>query len=205
MVKADRLLGHYQRLDSAVEAWPIGLKYAVALSLSLPACLIQRWWSTLASLGLTLLLLRVAGLRPSRAWTLPPVFLGLIAALVLVHGLTDGWIAGLVVAGDLALALFAARLVVMTTPAPQLIDALVALTRPLARFGFPGQRFGLAVLVMVRSVPHLAGCLALVREAAAARGLQRRLGPQLNQVVVRAVGYAQATGDAMAARGLDEA
>ncbi|MDR1386079.1 MAG: hypothetical protein LBJ44_00510 [Propionibacteriaceae bacterium] len=204
MAKADRLLGVYQPAGSAIEAWPIPLKYAVALALSLPACLLQRWWLTLACLALALALTRAAGLRPGRAWALPPVFLGLIVVLALVHALTDGWLIGLVVVGNLALALYAARLVVMTTSAPRLIDALVRAVGPLARFGFPGRRFGWAVLVMVRSVPYLAGSLAAVREAALARGLRGRLGPQISQVVVRAVGYAQATGDAMAARGLEE-
>jgi biotin transport system permease protein len=109
-----------------------------------------------------------------------------------------------VIAANLVVALWAARLVTMTTPAPVLVDALVTVTRPLRRIGFPAERFGLAVHVMLRSVPYLSGALAGARQAAAARGLRGQLGRQAAQVAVRAVGYAQATGDAMTARGLGD-
>jgi biotin transport system permease protein len=102
------------------------------------------------------------------------------------------------------LALWVSRLVVMTTPAPVLIDALIQATRPLARFGFKPERFGLAVLVMLRSIPYLAGSFEQAGQAVQARGLRGLWGSRATQVVVRAVAYAVRTGDAMAARGLGD-
>ena len=53
-------------------------------------------------------------------------------------------------------------------------------------------------------VPFLAGAFYDVRDAARARGLERHWVARLSPVVVRAVGFAQATGEALAARGLGE-
>jgi biotin transport system permease protein len=87
---------------------------------------------------------------------------------------------------------------------PVLLDAVVAAARPLRWVGLSPERFGLAVSVMLRSVPYLAGAFGDVRDAARARGLERNPMAHLTPVVVRAVGYAQATGDALAARGLGD-
>ena len=55
-----------------------------------------------------------------------------------------------------------------------------------------------------RSLPHLLGSFAEVRDAATARGLRRNPVTYVTPVVVRTVAYAHATGDALAARGLGE-
>jgi biotin transport system permease protein len=57
---------------------------------------------------------------------------------------------------------------------------------------------------MVRSLPHLLGAFDEVRDAATARGIRRSPVAYVAPVVVRAVAYAHATGDALAARGLGE-
>jgi biotin transport system permease protein len=206
MAKSDRWLGLFQPVGSAIEGWPVGAKYAVLLALTLPTFIVQRWWLTLVALAAVVILLLVARLGVRRGLGLPPGLLILVAVLAGFHAVTDNWLLGLVVVGNLILAIWAARLVTMTTPSPILVDALVALTRPLRRLHFPSERFGLAVLIMVRSIPYLSGALSTARQAAAARGLRGQVGRQVTQVVVGAVGYAQATGDAMTARGLgDEA
>jgi biotin transport system permease protein len=63
---------------------------------------------------------------------------------------------------------------------------------------------GLAIAVMVRSVPLLLDTFDQVRQAAQARGRDRNLFALITPVVVRAVGQAQAVGAALAARGLGE-
>ena len=57
---------------------------------------------------------------------------------------------------------------------------------------------------MVRSVPMLLDSFDQVRQAARARGQERNLMLLVAPVVVRAVGFAHATGAALAARGLGE-
>jgi biotin transport system permease protein len=191
-------------MGSALESWPVGCKYVALLAVALPAFVVRQWPVTLAGLVLTVILLLSARLGWRRGLGVAPGFLILLAVVWGVNAWSNSWLAGAVIVGNLTLALWASRLVVMTTPAPVLIDALVGLTRPLARWGFRPERFGLAVLIMVRSIPYLAGAFATIREAVRARGLRGRLGAQATQVVIRAVGYAQATGDAMTARGLGD-
>jgi biotin transport system permease protein len=204
MADADRWLGTHRPLGSAVESWPVGLKYAVLLAVTLPCFIVQRWWLTAAGLAAAAGLLLAAGLGVRRALRLTPGLVGLVVVLAGVQTWLGDWRSGLVIGANLVVALWAARLLTMTTPAPVLVDALVAVTRPLGRVGFNPERFGLAVHIMLRSVPYLSGALAGVRQAAAARGLRGQLARQVTQVVVRAVGYAQATGDAMTARGLGD-
>ena len=92
----------------------------------------------------------------------------------------------------------------ITTPMPVLIDALVTATRPLARFGASPERFGLAVAVLVRSIPYVIASFGEVRDAARARGLDRNPLASVTPVVIQAVAYARTTGDALMARGLGD-
>jgi biotin transport system permease protein len=201
---ADRVFGTYHPLGSAIERWPVAAKYAALLALALPAFVIRAWPVTMGCLVLTATLLLAARITPRRALGLSPGFLVLLAFVFAVNWWTDTWLWGLILAGNLTLALWVSRLVTMTTPAPTLVDALITATGPLRRFGFKPERFGLAVLLMLRSIPYLAGSWSAVREAVRARGLRGQVGAQATQVVIRAVAYAQATGDAMAARGLGD-
>ena len=61
-----------------------------------------------------------------------------------------------------------------------------------------------AVLTFAYCGKILTGAFLDVRDAARARGLERHWVARLSPVVVRAVGFAQATGEALAARGLGE-
>ena len=201
---ADRLFGTYRPRGSAVEGWPVGVKYAALVSLGLPAFVARAWPVTLAALVMVATLLLAARLGARRALGLPLAFLVLLAVVAGVNAWTSGPVVGAVMVGNLTLAVWVSRLVVMTTPVPVLIDALVRATRPLARFGFKPERFGLTVLVMLRSIPYLAASFEQVGQAVAARGLRGQWGPRATQVVVRAVAYAARTGDAMAARGLGD-
>jgi biotin transport system permease protein len=201
---ADRVFGTYQPLGSAIERWPVGVKYVALVALALPAFIARQWPVTLVCLALTVTLLLLARIAARRALGISPGFAFLLLFVFGVNWWTDSWLWGLILAGNLTLALWVSRLVTMTTPAPTLVDALITATGPLRRLGFKPERFGLAVLVMLRSIPYLAGSWSAVREAIRARGLRGQLGPQATQVVIRAVAYAQATGDAMAARGLGD-
>ena len=109
------------------------------------------------------------------------------------------------VAGTTLVALYAFRIVLLTTPMPALIDALVAFVTPLRRFGVDPERVGIAVAVLVRSVPYVVASFGDVRDAARARGLQRNPLASVTPVVIAAVAYARTTGDALMARGLGDA
>ena len=169
----------------------------------------------------------------SRTRTLVRVVLGLALLLVLLaaaaarigprawwHSLRPAsWILGLLAAYHLLLrrdpamaaevlltvvtALLATRVLLETTPLPELLDGLVRLLSPLRLMGADPERIGLAIQIMLRSIPFLTGVLDDLRDAAAARGT--RLGPVglAAPLVISAVAHGQRTGEALAARGLD--
>ena len=118
----------------------------------------------------------------------------LLATLAGYHVLSGNWASAVTAPGAVLIAVYAGRLLTLTTPGPQLLDALVAAARPLRRVGVDPEALALAVALMVRSVPYLLGSFADVRAAAKARGLERNLHALVTPVVVGAVAYGQATG-----------
>lgn len=146
----------------------------------------------------------VAGLPWSRLWRavrMMVVFLALIAAYQWwQHG---PWVAWQVVAAIVATVL-ASNILTATTPVDELLDGLSAIVKPLQRFGADPERFSLTVALMLRSIPFVLGAFIDVRDAARARGLERNLLARSLPVVIATVGYARATGEALAARGLGD-
>ncbi len=127
------------------------------------------------------------------------VFLVLIAAYQWwQHGAMTAW---QVVAAIVATVL-ASNILTATTPVDELLDGLAALVKPLERLGADPERFSLTVALMLRSIPFVIGAFSDVRDAARARGLERNLLARSLPVVIATVGYARATGEALAARGL---
>lgn len=195
------IFGRYRPRGVVAERWAVGWKYLGWLAIVLPALIAQRWWMTAGCLALTLALvawnrLGWRELRPS--WGIV-IFFGVIIAYQAAIG---QWLAGLILAGNLLTALWGVRLILMTTASADLLDALVRAAQPLGWFGWSPARFGLTVLIVIRSVPYLAGAFARVGQAAAARGWRANPARQITVTVVQAVSYAQATAEALGARGL---
>ena len=202
MRSTDALFGLYRPGTSPWHRAGVGRKYLVVLVLTLPALIVQQPWLTAVALLAATGCLLGTGL-PARSTLTVGWGLGiLLAVLAGFQVLVGQYAAAFVVPGNLLLAVLAARLIIVSTPASVLIDALVGAA---GRIPFvDGERFGLAVGIMLRSVPFLTGAFLDVRDAARARGLERHWVARLSPVVVRAVGFAQATGEALAARGLGE-
>ena len=159
---------------------------------------------SLGLMAVAVLVLLSSGVNRRRAFVVPAV-LWVMSALVAMHPLFFGnpWDALITVTNMIA-ALFMSRVLTRTTPAMDLVAALVTLARPLDWVGIGAERFGLTAMVMLRSVPYLADSFGRVSQAARARGLERNLYAQVTPVVVDAVHYAHRTADAMVARGLGD-
>ncbi len=204
MKGADELFGTYQPAGSRLEALAVGWKYALLLGLTIPAIAVGQWWFSLVSMAVTLTILLRARVGLRRAVTLGRSMIVVCILIVAVQALAGQAVAGIVVVANLVLALYATRLLTLTTPIPELVDGIAIASRPLRLFHVDPDRIALAVAVMVRSLPHLLGAFDEVRDAATARGIRRNPVAYVAPVVVRAVAYAHATGDALAARGLGE-
>ena len=195
---------------SLIHRTPLALKAALLFAVAV-LCLASPLISvmvgaltTTATLVLVVAAHCVAGLSWQRMWRavrMMLIFLVLIAAYQWwQHGALTAW---QVIAAIVATVL-ASNVLTATTPVDELLDGLAALVRPLQRFGADPERFSLTVALMLRSIPFVIGAFADVRDAARARGLERNLLARSLPVVIATVGYARATGEALAARGLGD-
>lgn len=183
---------------------PVGWKYLLLLVLTVPVLVVAQPVPSAAALAASAALLATARVGRRLAFSLPLALWVLLAVLAGYQVLVGHPGLALVVSANLVTAIYASRLLTLTTPGPVLIDALVTALRPLRWVGVDPERVGLAVAIMVRSVPLLLDTFDQVRQAARARGRERNLFALVTPVVVRAVGQAQAVGAALAARGLGE-
>lgn len=197
-------LGSYLPGDSVLHRAPAGLKLAV-LAVGLLVLGVFRSPLTVAVAAVLTLAAGLATRLGARVlWAqVRPVLL--VAAIV---GALQVWLAGPltagVVVGWLIVAVLAAGLVTVTTPLTAILDAVVAVTRPLRRVGVDPERVALVLALAVRSVPVVAGLARDVQEARLARGAGRSVRAFAVPLVIRTVRYADRLGEALAARGVDD-
>ncbi len=203
MNAARALLGIHVPGTTVWHRMGVGGKYLVFLGLTIPA-VFGPPSLVVGALVVTLALLATTRAPLRLAWGMP---LGLVVLFALVagyHVIFGNPVMAVKVVGTTLTALYASRIVLITTPMPALVDALVAAVGPLRRFGANPERFGLAVAVLVRSIPYVIASFGEVRDAARARGLDRNPLASVTPVVIQAVAYARTTGDALMARGLGD-
>lgn len=198
------LLGLHQPGQGWLFRLGAGWKYLLLLALSLPALILQVWPVTLGLLILAIALLASSGIGPLRALRLGWMMWLILGALAAYQLAVLNPRAAVVVPGNLLLAILAARLLTLTTPTPELLDALTAALRPLRFVGLSPSRIALAVALMIRSIPYLLGLFDDARDAARARGAERNVVALLMPMVLGSVAHAERTGEALAARGLGE-
>jgi biotin transport system permease protein len=190
--------------ESVVHRAPAGLKLAV-LAVGLLALSLFRSWGTVAAAALVTVSAGLAGgLGPRVLWAqIRPVLL--VSAVV---GALQLWLVGpvqaAVVVGWLLVAVLAAGVVTVTTPLTDILDAVVAATRPLRRLGVDPERVALVLALAVRSVPVVVGLAREVQQARTARGAGRSVRAFAVPLVIRTVRYADRLGEALAARGVDD-
>ncbi len=198
------VLGFHEPGDGWLFRLPVGLKYLLMLAVVFPPLMVVRVPVTLVALLLVLLFLATSGIRPGRALRLGWMMWGILAMLALFHLVTLAPMSAVVRPGNLLVAILGARMLTLTTPTPELMDALVRVLRPLRPLGVNPDQIALAVALMIRSIPYLLGTVDDARMAARARGLERNPARLLMPVVIGAVAYAERSGEALAARGIGE-
>lgn len=131
-----------------------------------------------------------------------------LVPVLLVVGLLQAWVAGpttaAVVVGGIAALVVLATAVTLTTRTTELVDALVAVLRPLRRVGVDPDRVALLLAVSIRSVTVVGRIAQEIREAQRARGV--RASPRAYGVplVIRSLRHAEQLGEALVARGVDD-
>lgn len=117
---------------------------------------------------------------------------------------TAGPSRAVVVVGQLLVLVLLAALVTLTTRVSAMLDAFEAALRPGRRLGVSPTRVALVLALTVRCIPLVAQTYAEAREAQRARGLEWSPTALAVPLVVRLLKKADAMGDALAARGLDD-
>ncbi|MGH9250057.1 MAG: energy-coupling factor transporter transmembrane component T family protein [Acidimicrobiales bacterium] len=153
--------------------------------------------------GVTVLLYVSAGLAYALPAQVRPLR-WLVVGLVALQALTAGWTAAVTVTGRLVVAIVLAGLITLTTRVVDLLDVFERVLRPLRRVGVDSERVALVLALAIRAVPVVAGMAAELREAQRARGVRASVRAYAVPLVVRTLRHADALGEALVARGLDD-
>jgi biotin transport system permease protein len=190
--------------SSMVHRAPAGVKLLLLLAAGVVAVLLDRPWQVLAALGLVLVLYGAADLplRVIARQLRPLLWIGGFTAVF--HVLVNGWQRAFVVVGVLTALVLLAALVTLTTRTTDLVDAVVAGCRPMRVVGVDPARIGLVIALGIRCVPVVVALAEEVRDAQRARGLTASPRAFAVPLLVRSLRHADALGEALTARGLDD-
>ncbi|MFQ6392566.1 energy-coupling factor transporter transmembrane component T family protein [Nocardia sp. KC 131] len=199
------MIGVYRPGDSLLHRMPAGLKLSLLIVSIVAATVFARTPLSVGIVGLAAAgLFAVAGIP----WKVVVAQLRPMVWMLLIIAAFQVWITSparaVVVCGVLLISVALAALVTLTTRVTDMLDAVTRALGPLRRVGVDPERVGLLLALAIRCVPLLTGIVHDVAEARRARGLQWSMTALVTPVLVRALRTADAMGDALAARGVDD-
>lgn len=145
----------------------------------------------------------LARLGPRALWSQVRPLRWFVPCVVAVQWATLGPLAACVLTTRLVALVALAGLVTATTPTSLLLAALERALGPLRRV-LDAERAALVLALAVRSVPVLTALAGTVRDAQRARGREHDVRALAVPLVVGALRQADALGEALRARGLDD-
>jgi len=166
--------------------------------------LLDKGWQVGVALLAVLALYLVAGISVPAAVAQTRPLLWVAAFVGAFHVIVSGWERAFVVVGVLAALVLLAGLVTLTTRTTDMVDAVVTACRPLRYVGANPERIGLLLALGVRSVPVVVALAEQVRDAQRARGLTASPRAFAVPLIVRSLRHADALGEALVARGVDD-
>jgi biotin transport system permease protein len=197
-------IGVYRPGQSVVHRAPAGLKLLLLVAAGAAAFLVDGLpvlgAAALGVLGLYVL----AGLGPRVVWSQLRPLVWLVLGFGALHGLLNGWRPAVLVVGTIVVLVLMAGLVSTTTRTTALVDAMVSVLRPLRPLGVDPDRVALVLGLSVRAVPVVAGIAGEVRDAQRARGVRADVRTFGAPFLIRSLRHADALGDALRARGVDD-
>jgi len=197
--------GLYHPGSSPLHRAPAGGKLiAAALTILVFTLWIRQPWQVLPAAALTVLAYAIARIPARLAAVQLRPLVWMLSIVAVFQVLVAGWERAVVICGSLLVAVALAALVTLTTRTTDMLDTIVRAARPLARVGVDPDRVGLVLVMTVRAVPLLGTVVTRVTEARKARGLGFSLRALAVPVVVGSLRTAEAMGEALAARGVDD-
>ncbi|MFD2173513.1 energy-coupling factor transporter transmembrane component T family protein [Rhodobacter lacus] len=189
---------------SAVHAFlkqlPAGAKLA-ALALVGTGIVVVNDWRVMLALALcAAVAFRLASTGPARLSRQVRPMLWMLALLFAAQLWLADWQSGVLVVMRIVTLVLLAALVTLTTPAEAMIATIERGLKPFARFGVDPGRVGLAFSLALRFIPVIGEEAERVREAQAARGLERNPLALLLPLIVRVLKSAEDVAAAIEAR-----
>ncbi|OZC57314.1 MULTISPECIES: energy-coupling factor transporter transmembrane component T family protein [Nocardiaceae] len=199
------MIGLYRPGNSLLHRLPAGPKLLLLLASIILATIFARTPVHVGVIALVVAGLFVVARIPLKlaAAQLRPVLWMVLIIGVFQVIITD-WKRAVVVCGVLVISVALAALVTLTTRVTDMLDTVTRALGPLRRFGVDPDRIGLMLALAIRCIPVLATIVHEVSEARKARGLQWSMTALATPVLVRALRTADAMGDALVARGVDD-
>ncbi|MFD4357949.1 energy-coupling factor transporter transmembrane component T family protein [Nocardia sp. NPDC058518] len=199
------MIGLYCPGDSLLHRMPAGVKLALLLvSILAMTVFVRGPLGVLVAVALVVGLFALARISWRVAFAQVRPVLWMTAIIGVFQLLTTSPMRAVVVCGVLLVSVALAALVTVTTRVTDMLDALTRALGPLRRVGVNPERVGLLLALAIRCVPLLAQIVHDVGEARRARGVSWSATALVTPVLVRALRTADAMGEALAARGVDD-
>ncbi|MFC0450132.1 energy-coupling factor transporter transmembrane component T family protein [Rhodococcus jostii] len=199
------MIGLYRPGDSLLHRMPAGLKLVLLIVSILAATVFAR---TPLEVGVVVLAVGALFAVARIPWTVAVAQLRPVVWMLLIIAVFQVWITSparaVVVCGVLLISVALAALVTLTTRVTDMLDTVSRALGPLRRFGVDPDRIGLLLALTIRCIPLLTGIVQEVAQARKARGLEWSMTALATPVLVRALRTADAMGDALVARGVDD-
>ncbi|MEP6562391.1 MAG: energy-coupling factor transporter transmembrane protein EcfT [Nakamurella sp.] len=198
------VIGLYQAGDSVLHRTAAGWKLLGMLLAVIGVLLLDAPWQLAVAAAIVIGGYALARIPVRVAWAqLWPMrwFIVLIAIFQVIFA---DWQRAVMISGSLLLTVAIAALVTLTTRVTAMLDVCQWLLRPLRRVGVDPDRVGLLLALTIRCIPLLVAIVHDVSEARKARGAGFSLRAMAAPAVVRALRSADAMGDALIARGVDD-
>lgn len=197
-------IGLYHPGSSVLHRLPAGPKLLLMLAAIIGLFWLRQPWQLGAAAVVVAIGYVVARipLRLAAAQLWPLRYVVVVVAILQI--LLSDWRSAVAVCGTLIIGVAIAALVTLTTRVSAMLDAVTAAMRPLRRFGADPDRTGLVLAMTIRCIPLMVDIIHAVSEARMARGVGFSVKAVAAPAVVRALRSADALGDALIARGLDD-
>lgn len=197
-------LGLYIPGMSWLHRSPAGLKLVLMMLAGVGSVFLDHGWQVAVALVTVVVGYLTAGISLLTALRQVRPLLWIALFIGLFHVIVNGWERAFVVVGVIATLVLLAALVTLTTRTTAMVDTVVAACRPLRVVGVDPERVGLLLALSIRSVPVVIGLAEEVRDAQRARGLGASPRAFAVPLIVRSLRHADALGDALIARGVDD-
>lgn len=198
------VIGLYRPGTSWLHRLPAAAKLAALVVLSAASLFATTVPRTSAALVLVAVGYLSARIPVREALRLLRPMLLLAVPLAVFHTLVTDWRKAFCLVGTLLALVMVANLITLTTRSTDIIDVVVRVLGPLRRVGVDPERVGVLLLLGIRAVPVVIGLAQGIRDAQRARGLTASPRAFAVPLLVGALRHADRTGDALAARGLDD-